>query len=193
MPLKRLFLYDSKELKKCRKTYRNERIDLFLWKAGLSQCYCAHSIGIFPGTHALEYLDMRCHLQSDYEKDKKMNTNDSMLVMNMLLCAWLVKNNFFFPRRDRTHRKSHQKGILLYYSLSHLLSFLQPPFENSRVKKRLAWHVLLAALGLLWKNTVYSCFFPQAVGCQLPVCWANWFHGANIFPFHTHKSSTQGY
>lgn len=29
--------------------------------------------------------------------------------------------------------------------------------------------------------------------CWLTVCWANWFHGANILPFHTHKSSSQVY
>lgn len=47
------------------------RTDLTLWKAGLSQSYSAYSTKIFQDTHALEYVDMPCHLQSDYEKLQK--------------------------------------------------------------------------------------------------------------------------
>jgi len=42
--------------------------------------------------------------------------------------------------------------FLYYYLLSHILSFLQSPFESTRVQKRLAWHVPTAAVGLLRKS-----------------------------------------
>lgn len=68
--------------------------------------------------------------------------------------------------------------MCVYYALPHLI-FLQPPFESTRVKKRLAWHVTIAALGLPWKNKYSS---PTS---QLTAYWASWFHAANL-PFQTH-------
>lgn len=108
--------------------------------------------------------------------------------MDSLLRAWLVKNSHFH-RTDRTHRENHQKGCVSI-THSHISSFLQPPFESTRVKTTLAWHVPIAVLGLLWKN-IHS---PHA-SLQPPSWWPTELAGFTALIFsrfkHTYTTAKQ--
>lgn len=144
------------------------RTDLTLWKAGLSQSYSVYSAKIFQDTHALGYVDMPCHLQSDYEKLQKdkygwfLSTDGRWSA----LCSTGQKY-FLIPIEEvRFTGRSIMRECL---NVSLLLTLTSPQlltaFENSRAKKRLVLHVpIAAALGLLCKGSLLM---------LLP--WGYWF------------------